>query len=47
MKPQSSLGDRAVAIAAVIAVLVSVLFGAAPEPTPRLGIADVAQHTER
>jgi hypothetical protein len=34
MEPQSSLGDRAVVIAGVLAILLVELFGAAPDQPP-------------
>lgn len=37
MNPHSSLGDRAVVIAAIVAILLVGLFGAEPERRPALG----------
>jgi hypothetical protein len=34
MEPQSSLADRAAAIASLLAAMLAGLFGAAPEPPP-------------
>ncbi len=43
MDPQSSLGDRAVVIAGVLAIVVVALFGAAPEqPNPATRVVQSA-----
>jgi hypothetical protein len=36
MEPKSSLGDRAVVIAAILAIVIVGLFGAEPERSPGL-----------
>jgi len=41
MEPQSSLGDRAVLIAGVLAILLVGLFGAEPEQPPTLATGTV------
>lgn len=41
MEPQSSLGDRAVVIAGVLAILLVGLFGAEPDQLPTLAARTV------
>jgi hypothetical protein len=43
MEPQSTLGDRAVVAAAVLAILLVGLFGAEPEPPARPEAVQVAK----
>ncbi len=46
MAPQSSLGDRAVVIAGILALVLVGLFGAEPEPQPQ-PLARTVQSAQR